>query len=798
LVRSGISIELPRSAIIPRKLLCAVLTLAMVVAGLAEGWAQPSGPTIAAIEVVGNQRVAQDAIRVHITEQSGQALNPATVDQDVKAIYRMGFFSRVNAEVENRAGRTVLVYKVKERPLVADVQLKGMKAIEPTDDKIVAVIKVHSGAILDPERVQTTADGIKQVYRSKGYLDAKVVADEIPRAGNSVAVVFNVSEGSVVRVTDIKFTGNNHFSSRRLSSEIETGKHNLLSWLTGTGVLDNKKLASDVNRLTAFYYDNGYLNAVISPPVIQRHDNSLTILIHVDEGPVYKFGKIAFEGTLKFPEKELAKQLTIKSGETFRGTHLQHDVLTLSDYYSSLGYAYVTVDPHTAVDPAAHTVAVNFAINPGREVLVDRINITGNTKTSDKVIRREMTVQEQEPYSADKIRESKARLDRLGYFSQTHLTTQPATQPDRIDLNVNVTEANTASFQLGGGFDSSSSLFGNFTLGDSNLFGGGEAVMLNAQVGFLFQNFSLSYTEPWFLDMPLAVSTQIFANKSYLISFNQSAVGFSIQSYYPLTELGLKKIGPLSLRNVNAGLGYQFESVGVTGLQPFTTFEILRDKGYRTLSSLSPSIRRFTVDNPVDPRTGSIQSVNIQLTGLGSSTKFVKSTFHIRYFFNFLKSPVWGSWVESPSVTFGIGSSLQGGTAGELPVYARFFPGGTGGEGDVRGYQLYSLGPEVITYNQLGQPINVSAVGGSKELLLSNQVSFPLISALGIRGFAFTDAGNSYRLHAAWPLTSLQASGGLGIFWRSPFGPISADIAFPFNPRPNDKSIVFDIGAGSL
>jgi len=797
-VRLEICSEFPRSPIISDKLLWLALAAAVLLASLSAAWAQPSGPTVAAIEVTGNKRVAEDAIRVHITQQPGQALNPQTVDLDVKSIYKMGFFRDVSARLEHHAGRDVLVYSVKERPMVSDVAFKGMKNFKPSDDKIIAALKVHPGAILDPGRVKATVLGVKHAYEDKGYLDAKIVPDEIPRPGNNVAVVFDVNEGPLVRVTDITFTGNHHFSSRRLRGEMETAKHSFfLSWLTGTGVLDNKKLATDIDRLTSFYYDNGFLNVVVSQPAIKRHDDSLTIAIHIDEGPIYKFSKIGFEGNLKFPAKELRKALTIKSGETFRGTRLQHDVLTLSDYYSSIGYAYVTVEPHTAVNPATHTVDVTFAIHPGREVLIDRINITGNTKTSDKVIRRELSVQEQQPYSADQIRESKARLDRLGYFSQTHITTQPATQPDRIDLNVNVTEANTASFQLGGGFDSASSLFGNFTLGDTNLFGGGESVMLNAEVGFLFQNYSLSYTEPWFLDMPLSLSLQLFDNESYLISFNQSAAGFSVQSYYPLTELGLRSIGPLSLRDVNAGLGYQFESVGITGLPPFSTFDILRYKGYHLLSVISPSIRRFTVDNPIDPRTGSVQSLNVDIAGLGGSA-YIKSVFHIRYFFNFLKSPVWGSWVETPSLTVGIGTSLQGDKGSELPLYARFFPGGIGGQGDVRGYQLYSLGPEVITYNQLGQPINASAIGGSKELLLSNQISFPLINALGIRGFVFTDAGNSYRLNAAWPLTSLQASAGVGIFWRSPFGPISGDVSFPLNPRPNDQSIVLDIGAGSL
>jgi len=335
-------------------------------------------------------------------------------------------------------------------------------------------------------------------------------------------------------------------------------------------------------------------------------------------------------------------------------------------------------------------------------------------------------------------------------------------------------------------------------LGDSNLFGGGESIMFNAMVGFLFQNFGVTYTEPWFLDMPLAVSVSLFDNESYLISFNQVTAGFGVQSYYPLEELGLKKIGPISLKNVSAGLGYQFESLGITGLTPLSPYAISRYKGYRTLSIISPSIKRFTVDNPIDPRSGSVFSMNIDLAGGGGNSQYARTLIHYRYFWNFIKSQEWGSWVESPSITFGIGTSLQGGSGGEMPIYARYFPGGLGGGGDVRGYQIFSLGPEIVTYNQAGQPVNTSLIGGSKELLLSDQISFPLISALGIRGFVFTDAGNAYRLQAAMPLDTLQASYGIGIFWKSPFGPISVDVARPINPRPNDQTTTFDVGAGTL
>jgi outer membrane protein insertion porin family len=517
----------------------------------------------------------------------------------------------------------------------------------------------------------------------------------------------------------------------------------------------------------------------------------------IDEGTPYRVGRINIEGNLKFPRRELRKQLTMKSGELFRGSVLQHQVLALSDFYSNRGYAYVNVDPRTQLIGSTKKVNVTFVVNPGHEVLIDRINISGNTKTADKVIRREIQVQEQEPYSAEQIRDSKVRLDRLGFFSDTRITTSPATQPDKINLDVNVAEANTASFQVAGGFDSYQSLFGNFTLGNTNLFGGGESLILNAQVGFLFQNYSISYTEPWFLDIPLGVGMQLFDNKQYLLSFNQASAGFTLTTTYPLTELGFKKLGPFSLKDVSAGVGYTFQSVGITGLNPFTTFQIARYRGYTQTSEITPTIRRFTVDNPTDPRTGTVESITMQLGGIGGGNSFLKGVVHGRYFYPFLKSQTLGTFVVSQGITFGIGTNLKSGTGGELPLYERFFPGGVGGPGDVRGYQLYSLGPQVTIFNQSGNPISVQDVGGSKELLLSNEITFPILSGLGIRGVIFADAGQSFRLKDSLDISKLQAALGVGVRWKSPFGPLAVDIAFPLNPRPADQNTVFEIGAGS-
>jgi len=771
-------------------------SIALIMLCGAVAWAQGGAPIISQIKVVGNQRVETDAILLHIESKPGFPLDPATVDRDIKAIYRMGFFDYVTAHEEQQGANAVLIFDVRERPLITDVRFGGMKALKPNQDSVINAVKLHGGSILDPGRVQATIQNLKALYQDKGYLDAKITFRTVPEPQNTAIGVFDVVEGPIVSISAIKFVGNKHISSSTLADAITTHQHNWLSFFFKTGILDQKKLLDDVDRITGLYYDKGYLNAHVADPVVKRHGNSLTVTFYIDEGPQYHVGTVDVVGDLRVPRKDLLQRLTLKPGSVFSGTTMQHDVLTLSDFYSNRGYAYVNVDPRTQIDPAARTVNVNFNINPGREVVVDRINITGNTKTSDKVIRRELTIQEQEPYSTKKIQQSKRRLDSLGYFSNTRITTSPGPSPDKIDLDIAVQEANTASLQIGGGYDSYTSVFGNFSIGNSNLFGGGESVSADAEVGFLYQDYSLTYTEPWFLDIPLSVSPSLSYQKLYLFSFDQTNAGFALNTTYPLSELGLSRIGPFSLDNTTAGLGYQFQSIGISGLAPFTTFGISRWAGYWKVSELMPSIKRFTVDNPTDPRSGSVESLNMEIAGLGGQA-FVKGVFHTRFFFPYIKSPKWGEWVFSPGVTYGIGTSLGGPNGGELPLFERFFPGGLGGEGDVRGYEIYSLGPQVTLYNQQGVPFAVQQVGGSQELLMSAETTFPILTELGLRGALFLDSGQAYYLNQTPSLNSLQAAYGVGLRWKSPFGPIAVDVAKPINPRPNDQSTVFDFGAGA-
>jgi len=774
-----------------------LITTALLVFLSLRAFAQGTAPTVTDIKIVGNQRVETDAIRVHISQPVGQPEDPSDIDADIKSIYKMGFFDSVRAGI-NSSG--VLTYYVHERPLLTDIRFVGLKAIKPSDDKIVNALAIHSGAIYDPVRAKTTIRNIEEVYQNKGYLDVRVAFRLIPHANNTAIGLVEVTEGPQVKIGRVEFSGNKSFSARKLRGVIETQRHTLLSYVMSTGYLDQKKLQSDVDRLQTFYYQHGYVNAVVSQPTIVRHGDALTITFPIDEGPQYHVGTVNVAGDILFPAAELEKDLTLKPKTVFSGTDMQHDVLTLSDFYSDRGYAYVNVDPRTQVNPTTQTVDVTYNISPGQEVLVDRIRITGNTKTSDKVIRRELTIQEQEPYSSSKIQRSKQKLDALGYFSNTRISTEPGPSPDKINLDIAVQEKNTASLQVGGGYDSYSSVFGNFSITNTNLFGGGEAVSVSAQLGYLYQDYNFNYVEPWFLDMPLKVSLSGFYDKLYLYSFDQSNLGFSLTASYPLSELGVRRIRNFSLEDIDLSLGYEFQRIGISiPSGQFATFAISQYEGYHSVSEITPSIRRFTVDNPFDPRTGSIQSLDMEVSGLGGGTSFLKGVFHMRYFFPFIRSPEWGEWVFSPSFTYGAGTLLSSGQGSELPLYERFFPGGNQGSSSVRGYELYSLGPQVALFSQTGQPFAVEQIGGSYEMISSGEVTFPILSSLGIRGATFIDAGQAYLWHTPPSLSTdnLQAASGFGVRWKSPFGPLAIDLAFPLNKRPNDESVVFDFGAGT-
>src|SRR5262249_51589671 len=399
---------------------------------------------IEVISIVGNSRVEQSAIRVRIKSPLGKPADPALIEQDVRSIYSMGFFEDVQASVGNVNGKQTLTFHVIERPMIREVKLQGNKKIK--DDDLLVAMKVRPHTLLDVEKVQRGIEEGKKLYDQKGYKDAAITFKTSEPVNGEVALTFVIDEGKVVRIQHIIFEGNKEFSARKLRSIMQTKQAWFFSGLTGWGNLDPEVLKTDTERLTAFYYDNGYVNVRVDEPQIERKEDGLDVTIRIDEGEQYKVGEVKVTGDPLLDPAASVEQLEMKSGDVFRASALRKDVLTLTDAYGDQGYAFVNVEPLTDLEPEKKLVALNYKIDKGPEVYFDRIEITGNTKTKDEVIRRELLVQEQQLFRGSYLKASRARVQRLGLFGEVNMTTQRSDQPDKIDLRVDVKEQQTGAF----------------------------------------------------------------------------------------------------------------------------------------------------------------------------------------------------------------------------------------------------------------------------------------------------------------------------------------------------------------
>src|SRR5262249_10977702 len=454
--------------------------------------------TVAKVAIEGNIRVEEDAIRVHLQTQQGQPFDRETVDKDIRAIYGMGFFDQVNAEVTPSPKGITVTFRVTERPLVRNVTVEGNEKLKK--EELEGALRIRPHTILDPQKARQGIDAAKKLYADKGYLDAKITYDPVPVGENEIDVHYTVTESEPVRVKDIEFEGNEAFSSRKLRSLLQTKEEWLLTPFTGAGNLNKDVLRTDVERLTAWYYDHGYVTERINEPKIERGEEGLVVVFKIDEGEEFKIGKVAISGKdLPEAQEKVPPDLATRPGEVFSASALRDDVQRLTEDLSEGGFAFANIDPQTEVDPEEKVVNVTFQVERGKPVTVDRIEVTGNTKTRDYVVRREMRLQEQELFSATKLRKSREAIQRLGFFSEVNVTTRKSpTGEDRMDVVVDVKEAQTGSFSAGAGFSSADSLLFNVRIQENNLFGRGQRLVLNGDIGSIRRNIILSFTEPYF------------------------------------------------------------------------------------------------------------------------------------------------------------------------------------------------------------------------------------------------------------------------------------------------------------
>jgi len=763
--------------------------LALLVGGRVGG---ETGPVVGPVKIEGNLRVEEDAIRVHLRSQPGQPFDRDAVDKDVRAIYGMGFFDQVTVETSpEQQGKVAVTFHVKERPLVRTVKVEGADAIKK--EEVEGALRIRAHAILDPEKARQGIEAAKKLYSEKGYLDVDIAYATESVGENEVDVVYTIKEQSPVRIKDIEFEGNEAFSSRKLRGLMQTKERWIFSFITGAGNLNRDVLRTDVERLTAWYYDHGYVTVRIDEPRVERKDDGIEVTFKIDEGEQFTVGKVDFEGK-DVPEdrKKLQYGLAVVPGETFRASALREDVQKLTERLSDDGYAFATVEPNTDVHPDDKTVDVRFQVDRGRPVLVDRIEVTGNTKTRDQVVRREMRLQEQELFSGEKLRKSREALQRLGFFSEVNITTRKTGDDERLNVVVDVKEAQTGAFSAGAGFSSADQLLFNVRIQENNLFGRGQRLVLNGDIGSIRRNVILSFTEPYFLETPLTVGVNAFSWSLQYDQFDREGTGAGFQLTYPVTALGYTSLWGMPLDEVRVGADYRLEEAKITNVDQNAARAIRDEEGSSTISSVTPRLSRNTLNHAFDPTAGSFQEVSAEVAGLGGE-RFLKLEARDRWYYTFLHSKSLGDFTYSIGATLAYGFGDQGLNNDDLPLFERYFPGGIS---TIRGFKARTLGPYEARKDRYGNVIEYVPIGGSEEAILNNEIIFPLVQQIGLKGVVFVDVGNAYSASDGITWDETRLSAGAGVRWLSPIGPLRIELGEPFRTKPGDKKslLLFSFG----
>ena len=774
----------------PVALAAMLVALAAALAGRLA--AEEQAPTVASVGVEGNLRVEQDAIKVQLRTQPGMPYDAAALDADIRAVYGMGFFDQVDADVSPAGvGQVAVVFRVKERPLVRTLKVEGTDEIEK--EEIEGALKVRPRTILDPEKIRQGIEAARKLYIDKGYLDATITYTTTPAGENEVDIVYKVEEKDTIKVEEISFEGNEAFSGRTLRGVMQTRESWIFGFITGAGVLSRDVLRTDVERLTAYYYDHGYVTVRIDEPRVERKDDGLYITMKIAEGEQFKIGKVDLAGTELPPDPtKLQEGLDTVSGEVFSASALREDSQKLTERLSEDGYAFATVEPQTAIDESAKTVDVMFQADRGKQVVVDRIEIEGNSKTRDKVIRREMRLQEQELFSARKLRKSREALQRLGFFQEVNITTRRAAAEDRMNVVVAVKEAQTGAFSAGAGFSSADALLFNVRIQENNLFGRGHRVVANADVGSIRRNIVLSFTEPYFRDTPLTVGVDVFDWRLEFDDFARSGRGASTQVTYPVTALGYDTLWGFPLDEVRIGADYRIERAEIGDIDFSASRAIRAEEGESLVSSITPRVSRNTLNHAFDPTAGSFQDLGVEIAGLGGE-QFLKVEARERWYYTFLRSKALGDFTYSFGAALGYGFGDAGLGGDEMPLFERYFPGGIN---SIRGFETRTLGPREVRKNIFGQVVDTTPIGGSQQVILNNEIIFPLVQGIGLKGVVFVDAGNAYTAEDGITIDETRVAAGAGVRWLSPLGPFRIELGKPLVSKKFDEEslVLFSFG----
>jgi outer membrane protein insertion porin family len=704
----------------------------------------------------------------------GGEFDPAKIRADVKAIYRMGYFSDVKIDAEAESGGLRLLVLVTEKPIVSSIVVEGNKEVDSTVLKEALTIKERS--LFQEDKVKESARKLREVYQNRGYYDATVVPSVQEEADGSMRVSFRVTEGEKLTIEKIRITGNQFMGEKRIIKGMETTTKGFFSFITDSGTFKKDVLENDVRLIEALYQNNGFMDSKVSDPEIGRGPKGLVVTIHVYEGRQYRVGKVSFSGESGLSEDRERKAVKLKEGDVFSRETLLSDVLSLTTAMNDKGYALAIVSPLVEKRKEYPLADVMYKAEKGDKFRFGKVEIIGNTKTLDRVIRRNLDVADGMTYTATGLKRSKENLTRLSYFKDVKISTEPSKVPREMDVKVEVQEGPTGTLSGGLGFSTVDKIFGVVQLTENNLFGKGWKASLNTQFGSRRTVFSLDFRDPYFLDSDFSLLLNAYNLRTEYSDFDRKSTGGKIGFGYSFT------------RDTTASLSFRLDDVDITdpgdAQSPYLQEQFAL--GRQQTRSLTFNIGRNTTDNFRDPSRGTVQSVTVEYAGgpLGGDSEFVKYFLNTKAYF-----PVTKTNIISGNFLWGHTISTVGGA---VPLYERFF---LGGPYNIRGYKARTISPV--------DPNSDEEIGGTKELVVNVEYIFPIFGDFGLKGVLFFDMGNTWG-QGEWPWSMepwdgppIRYAAGMGIRWYSPMGPLRIEWGWPLNPEPDEDKVVMEFTVGT-
>jgi outer membrane protein insertion porin family len=726
--------------------------------------------TITRIEISGNQRTDPNTIRTYLTLHEGDNATPATLDAAVHALFKSGLFRDVQVAEDNG----VLTVTVKENPIINRVAFEGNS--EVATDKLKDEIRIAPRSLYTLAKVQDDLDRLYQLYRSKGYFAAKIEPQIIERDQNRVDLIFKITEGPDSGIRRIDFIGNKAFSPDDLRGQIFSVEQAWYNFLTNNDVYDPDRLNADQEKLHRYYNQQGYADFKVTNAIAEfAPDRSgFYLTFTVNEGARYKFGNITIKSEKDGLDiKPLMPLIKSESGRWYNSDKIEDTINALTDHLNRQNYAFLVVDPQVKRNSDTHTIDIQYVLRDGPKVYVQRIDIKGNVRTQDHVIRREFTLAEGDPLNPTKLKQSEQNVKDLNYFKKVDVKTLPGDAPDRKIIEVDVQEQSTGDLSLGGGYSTEDGLLADFGIKERNFLGQGQTVGINATLSQRRQNFDVNYTEPYFDERNVSQRIDLFntrTDNTDISSYVHEQTGAGTSFSYHLSEY------------LSQQLGYRLTFDTIKDVPTTASIYVQQQSGSRTISMASEGLTYDRRDRKLDPSQGYIASISTDFAGLGGNTKYIRNVLNVTHY--------WSLPDDSTIELLGEGGYIYGLNGQDLNINDRFFLGGD----TFRGFKYGGVGPHDVSTSD--------SLGGNEYWRGTLEYTFPVgLDEEGIKAYTFSDAGSVWHLGFTGPTVAdssdPRVSAGVGISWKSPFGPIKVDIADPIIKKSYDDTQLFRLGFGT-